>query len=82
MDVDHIEGLRQGVANHPVVLARVERVIAAALDAFHDPAVPRAWVLRPHPWLEWRSPMATAMTEDGALKVELVVAKLMTSQPT
>jgi bifunctional DNA-binding transcriptional regulator/antitoxin component of YhaV-PrlF toxin-antitoxin module len=81
MESGFIEGLRQGLEAHPVVLARVERVIATALEAFHDPTVSRAWVLRPHPWLEWKSPIATAMTDDGTQAVEVILHRMTVMRP-
>ncbi|WP_338662427.1 antitoxin Xre/MbcA/ParS toxin-binding domain-containing protein [Pararoseomonas sp. SCSIO 73927] len=80
MELGFVEGLRQGLAAHPVVLARLERVIAAAMETFRDLKVSRAWVLRPHPWLEWRSPIATAMTEEGALVVEGVLGQILSGR--
>jgi bifunctional DNA-binding transcriptional regulator/antitoxin component of YhaV-PrlF toxin-antitoxin module len=72
-----VEGLRQGLAAHADVAARLERVMDAVLGAFRDPTASRAWLLRPHPYLNWRSPIATAMTEEGAQEVEGLLGRLL-----
>jgi bifunctional DNA-binding transcriptional regulator/antitoxin component of YhaV-PrlF toxin-antitoxin module len=77
MESGFIEGLRQGLASHASVAARLDRVIAAVLDAFQDRTASRAWLLRPHPLLGWRSPIASAMTEEGAREVEGLLGRLM-----
>jgi hypothetical protein len=72
-----IEGLRQGLAAHADVAARLDQVVAAVLGAFRDETASRAWLLRLHPMLNGRSPIACAMTEEGAQEVEGLLGRLL-----
>ncbi|WP_159349543.1 antitoxin Xre/MbcA/ParS toxin-binding domain-containing protein [Roseomonas harenae] len=71
-----IEDLRRGLAAHADVAARLDRVIALTLKSFRDPEVSRTWLMRRHPMLGWMSPLAIAVTEDGAQEVEGVLFRL------
>jgi bifunctional DNA-binding transcriptional regulator/antitoxin component of YhaV-PrlF toxin-antitoxin module len=69
----YIDGVRRGLAAHPEVTARLERVLDLAAQTFKNADIARAWLLRGHPLLQGRSPLGVAISEDGSRDVERIL---------
>jgi uncharacterized protein (DUF2384 family) len=55
---------------------RFDRVLAVAAEVWRDAARARDWLTRPHMLLGGRTPLAMAVTEGGAVRVEQILRNL------
>jgi putative toxin-antitoxin system antitoxin component (TIGR02293 family) len=60
---------------------RLARVVAAAEAVWEDQDDAREWLTKPHPELEGRSPVETALNELGARRVEFLLDQLQYGLP-
>jgi putative toxin-antitoxin system antitoxin component (TIGR02293 family) len=55
---------------------RFDQVVAVAAEVWRDAARARDWLTRPHMLLGGQTPLAMAVTEGGAVRVEQILRNL------